>query len=67
MADMFFNTCKCYVLSVCPVVWYIVLVSCPAGLALMRKHRLVTMLEFLGPGSVIQPKYWLANQNRGVA
>ena len=37
------------------------LVSCPAGLALMRKHRLVTMLEFLGPGSAIQPKYWLAN------
>ena len=39
------------------------IVSCPAGLALMRKHRLVTMLEFLGPGSAIQPKYWLANQN----
>ena len=36
------------------------LVSCPAGLALMRKHRLVTMLKFLGPRSAIQPKYWLA-------
>ena len=35
-----------------------VIVSCPAGLALIRKHRLVTMLEFLRPGSAIQPKYW---------
>ena len=43
------------------------LVLCPAELALMHKHCLVTMLEFLGLGSVIQPKYWLANQNRGVA
>ena len=32
----------------------------------VHKHCLVTMLEFLGPGSAIQPKYWLANQNRGV-
>ena len=38
----------------------VAVVSCPARLALMCKHHLVTMLEFLGPRSAIQPKYWLA-------
>ena len=36
-----------------------------------HKHCLVVttlqFLHFLGPGSVIQPKYWLADQNRWVA
>ena len=39
--------------DICQVGFWLSLVSCPAELALMRKYRLVKMLAFLGPGSVI--------------